>query len=90
MGELERAKTQLIGHCLREMEVRPTMMETYIRESQVYGEPLSTPYVLERIRNVSKMDVMNVAKNCLKSKPAVVLLGEIYSFVYGSYKFYSL
>lgn len=76
-ADVEKAKTQLIGETLRAYEDRNTVMESYARETQAYNAPLEMHYVLERVQNVTKKDIITFVDKLLKSKPSVALLGEM-------------
>ena len=57
------------------MEYPAQVMRSSIEQTYVYGEPVQMRYLLRGIRNVSRNDVMDVAKHCRQSKPAVAIIG---------------
>jgi len=74
--DVERAKTQLANGYLRDMEVRAEMMESLARETAVFGDPVNPLTTVAEIKAVKKSDLIRVATEMLRHKPAFAVMGN--------------
>ncbi|XP_071542871.1 mitochondrial-processing peptidase subunit alpha [Panulirus ornatus] len=75
--ELQRAKVQLQSMLLMNLESRPVVFEDIARQVLATGKRLQPQHFMELIENVTADDVMRVAGQMLRSKPAVASLGTL-------------
>ncbi|CAG0894191.1 unnamed protein product [Cyprideis torosa] len=76
-GELERAKAQLQSMLLMNLEVRPVIFEDIGRQVLAHGARKSPEHYIDVISKVTADDIQRVARRLLKSKAAVVALGNV-------------
>ncbi|XP_042224670.1 mitochondrial-processing peptidase subunit alpha-like [Homarus americanus] len=75
--ELERAKIQLQSMLLMNLESRPVVFEDIGRQVLATGKRLQPQHFMELIKKVSADDIVRVAGQMLRSKPAVAALGTL-------------
>ncbi|KAK4313571.1 hypothetical protein Pmani_015081 [Petrolisthes manimaculis] len=75
--ELQRAKVQLQSMLLMNLESRPVVFEDIGRQVLATGNRLQPQHFMELISNVKADDIVRVAGNMLRSKPAVAALGTL-------------
>lgn len=75
--ELRRAKTQLQSMLLMNLESRPVIFEDIGRQVLAIGHRKRPQYFIELIENVTKEDIVAVAKRLLASQPAVAARGDL-------------
>ncbi|KAK8749038.1 hypothetical protein OTU49_015653 [Cherax quadricarinatus] len=75
--ELERAKVQLQSMLLMNLESRPVVFEDIGRQVLATGKRLQPQHFMHLINKVNTDDIMRVAGQMLRSKPAVAALGTL-------------
>ncbi|KAK9881117.1 hypothetical protein WA026_014465 [Henosepilachna vigintioctopunctata] len=75
--ELRRAKTQLQSMLLMNLESRPVIFEDIGRQVLAIGHRKRPEYFIEEIENITKDDIITVAKRLLSSQPAVAARGDL-------------
>ncbi|XP_069695933.1 mitochondrial-processing peptidase subunit alpha [Periplaneta americana] len=75
--ELERAKRQLQSMLLMNLEARPVVFEDIARQVLATGKRKRPEHFIKEIDKVTVEDIQRVARQMLKSQPAVAARGEI-------------
>ncbi len=75
--ELERAKNQLKANMLMALESSSSSLEIFARQYSLFGRRIPISEMVEKINNVDKKQVMDIAKKIFASKPTYILLGDI-------------
>lgn len=75
--ELNRAKAQLQSMLLMNLESRPVVFEDVARQVLSSGFRRPPKFFIDKISHVTEEDIHRVVMQMMKSKPAVVALGDI-------------
>lgn len=75
--ELSRAKNQLKSSLLMNLESRPVLFEDIGRQVLTYGARTPPEELVAQIEAVTAEDVINVAKDMLKTPPSVAVYGDV-------------
>ncbi|XP_076183131.1 mitochondrial-processing peptidase subunit alpha isoform X2 [Ptiloglossa arizonensis] len=76
-SELARAKKQLQSMLLMNLEHRPVIFEDIGRQVLATGARKRPEYFIQVIDEISKDDIINVARRLLKSPPSIAARGEV-------------
>jgi predicted Zn-dependent peptidase len=78
--ELERAKSQIKGNMLLSLESSDSRMSRIAKNEVYFGRDIAPEEVAEAISNVSRDEVLSVARDILKAeKLGVALLGDLHA-----------
>ena len=73
--ELSRARNMLKCNVLTQMESRMVLFEDIGRQMLTYGSRESPKSICDRIDNVTKEDIMRIAKEMVKGRPTISCAG---------------
>lgn len=76
--ELERAKNQLIGNMILGLETSDSWMSHIARNEICFGKPISLEDISQKVRSVSRSDIVDLAGAILRPEGmALTLLGDV-------------
>jgi predicted Zn-dependent peptidase len=76
--ELERAKNQLIGNMILGLETSDSWMSHIAKNEIYFGNPISLEDISQKIRSVSRSDIVDLANAILRPEDmALTLLGDV-------------
>lgn len=79
--EVSRAKNQLKSSLMMNLESKMVQLEDMGRQVQIYGKRIDVLEMCEKINNVNRNDVINIAEKIFtSSEPTIVVQGDRESF----------
>lgn len=88
--EVKRAKTQLKASLLMALESTSTRCEQAARQKMVYDRVLPVSEIIQKVDDISRQDVIDVAQEIFSSDPTIALNGALEEKDYSYEKFTSL
>jgi len=79
--ELSRAKNMIRGNILTQLESRQVLSEDIIRQMQTYGKREHPSVVCDKIDNVTKEDIMRIARRAMSKPPSISSVGPDLTYV---------
>jgi predicted Zn-dependent peptidase len=76
-AEVARARAQLKAGILMSLESPSSRCAQHARQILVYGRPLSTDEIIERIESVNASAIANAAQRVFSGRPTLAALGEL-------------
>ncbi|MBE1237963.1 insulinase family protein [Phaeovibrio sulfidiphilus] len=76
-GEVERAKAQLKASVLMGLESPSSRAETLGRQIQIYGHPVSSKEMVEKVEAVTRESVAACARRIFSTKPVTAFVGPL-------------
>ncbi|MBC7905636.1 MAG: insulinase family protein, partial [Rhodospirillaceae bacterium] len=75
--ELQRARAQLKASILMSLESTSSRCEQLARQILVYGRPIPTAEVVEKVEAIDNAEIMRVAKRLFSTTPTVSAIGPL-------------
>ena len=75
--EIKRGRAQIKAGLLMSMESPSSRCTQRARQTMIYGRPLSTPEVIERVEAVNAKGIIDVAQRVFASAPTLATLGDL-------------
>ncbi|OAN45354.1 M16 family metallopeptidase [Magnetospirillum moscoviense] len=75
--ELQRARAQLKASILMSLESTSSRCEQVARQLLVYGRPIPTAEVVEKVEAVESTDIIRVAKRLFATTPTIAAIGPL-------------
>ncbi|CAA7625045.1 Uncharacterized zinc protease RF_0338 [Magnetospirillum sp. LM-5] len=75
--ELQRARAQLKASILMSLESTSSRCEQVARQLLVYGRPIPTAEVVEKVEAVESADIIRVAKRLFATTPTIAAIGPL-------------
>ena len=75
--ELHRARAQLKASILMSLESTSSRCEQLARQILVYGRPIATAEVVQKVEAIDNAEIMRVAKRLFSSKPTIAAIGPL-------------
>lgn len=76
-AELQRARAQLKASILMSLESTSSRCEQLARQILVYGRPIPTAEVVEKVEAIDNAEIMRVARRLFSTKPTIAAIGPL-------------
>ena len=76
-GELQRARAQLKSSILMSLESTSSRCEQLARQVLVYGHPISTAEVVEKVEAIDAGHILRVARRLFSTAPTIAAIGPL-------------
>ncbi|HLO76919.1 MAG TPA: pitrilysin family protein, partial [Magnetospirillum sp.] len=76
-AELQRARAQLKASILMSLESTSSRCEQLARQILVYGRPIPTAEVVDKVEAIDNAEIIRVAKRLFSSTPTVAAIGPL-------------
>ncbi len=77
--EIMKSKAQIKSSILMSMENNSSRCEKVAQQLLVYGEPISTADIVNKVESVEKDDISKIVRFLMKEKPTLAIVGPVES-----------
>ena len=74
-----KSKAQIKSSILMSMENNSSRCEKVAQQLLVYGEPISTADIINKVESVEKDDISKIVRFLMKEKPTLAIVGPVES-----------